>query len=535
MNMRFLLLAVSGLLIILVLAACRGDKSPQRITERSDVPSHIAVGLADIIIVETAAPQLTRVQPIPSNVVISPGTTLAFSAVSFDQVGREIEQVPVSWQVVDPRAGTITPGGVFRAGFNTGTFEDALVVTARASQGRGPGLVQATASITVAEISGVLRPASIRVLPEPVEVEPRESLQLLALALDANGVAIPNMKFRWESLEPVAGSISERGRLIAGESIGEFPKAIKVTLDSPEEDLEESISIRLDIHVVDLGSAAAQYSARILPQVISVRPEEQARFTPLVLDKRGNQISPVNLSWEIANPAAGTIFQRGHFVAGKLPGIYPEAVRVTMGLPGTDEVIEAEATVIIVEVVKPGSESESQRLRRVAIFPERIVLSPGESTRVSIVGLGGVVQRQPDTSVSWSVSPPEVGEVSRFVTVTAHDFPGIYEDAIRALVTLETEDGPVTQEVSATLIIRGNLDSVELIPKVATLVRGSKVQFRAVAYDESHILLPDVTFQWRVTDSRAGTIDADGLFTAQDRPGEYPGAVRVEAVQRIQN
>ena len=460
--------------------------------------------MADIIIVETASPQLTRVQPIPSHVVVSPGTTIRFSAVSFDQVGRQIDQVPVSWQVVDPRAGTITPGGVFRAGFDTETFEDALVVTARAPQAGGPGLVQAKASIIVAEISRVLRPASIRVLPEPVEVEPRESLQLLALALDANGVAIPDMKFRWEALEPVAGSISEGGRLTAGESIGEFPKAIKVTLESPERDVEESISIRLDIHVVDLGSAAVQYSATILPQVISVRPEERARFTPLVIDKRGNQISPVNLSWEISNPAAGTMSQRGHFVAGKSPGICSAAVQLTMEVPGTDEVIEAKATVIIVDVVRPSAESESQQLRRVAIFPERIVLSPGESTRVSIVGLGGVVQRLSDTSVSWSVRPPEVGDVSRFVTVTAHDFPGIYEDAIRAVVTLETEDGLVAQAVSATLIIRGNLDSVDLPPKVATLVRGSRVQFRAVAYDENHILLPDVTFHWSATDSRAG-------------------------------
>ena len=76
-----------------------------------------------------------------------------------------------SWQVLDSNAGTVTPGGVFRAGFTEGDFNDALVVTARAPVELGPGLVQAIATVTVKEFLGQLQPAVIRVFPEMVDVE----------------------------------------------------------------------------------------------------------------------------------------------------------------------------------------------------------------------------------------------------------------------------------------------------------------------------------------------------------------------------
>ena len=185
---------------------------------------------------------------------------------------------------------------------------------------------------------------------------------------------------------------------------------------------------------------------------------------------------------------------------------------------------QAGADVVIVETGAP-------RLTRAQPVPAHVVLSPGESTRVSIISQNGDL-RSSTANIRWSLDPPEVGEVSQFVNVTANDFPGQYEGAIRAEVTLETDEGPVTQEVSANLIIRGPLTRVEVVPPVATLPRGEKIGFRAVAYDENGILLPDAFFRWSIADPAAGKIDSSGLFTAEGRIGEYPGAVQVEAVQR---
>ena len=149
-------------------------------------------------------------------------------------------------------------------------------------------------------------------------------------------------------------------------------------------------------------------------------------------------------------------------------------------------------------------EPKSDRLPRVAIFPKEVVLSPGESTRVSIIALEGSIQGLNDANVEWSVNPPEVGGMSQFVVVTANDFPGIYPGAIRGVVTLDTESGPLTEEVNATLVIRDILDTVEVSPTVATMAKGQRLAFRAVAYDKNGVVLSDVSFRWSVTDGSAG-------------------------------
>ena len=314
---------------------------------------------------------MARVQPVPAHVVLSPGETTALSSIAFDQHGAELKEVTFSWQLLQSRAGTITPRGVFRAGFTEGNFDDALVVTARASADLGPGLVQGTASITVEEIRGQLRPASIRVFPETAEIELGETLPLVALAVDANGVAIPDMKLKWEMLGPLAGSISQDGRLSAGESIGKFPDAIKVTASPQKGDESEIIDTTIDVHVVDPISAAQQISATVIPQVISLRPKEQIKFTTMVLDRRGNRISPVDPRWEILDPRAGIISQDGYFRAGVEPGIYSDAVQVSMEVPGLEAKVVPVGTVIIQDVTLPTSPEPQQLLPRVTIYPNR--------------------------------------------------------------------------------------------------------------------------------------------------------------------
>ena len=112
---------------------------------------------------------------------------------------------------------------------------------------------------------------------------------------------------------------------------------------------------------------------------------------------------------------------------------------------------------------------------------------------------------------------------------------GSYEGAIRAEVQLRTEDGPVTQEVSATLVIRDSLATTEITPGVATLASGEEIQFRAAAYDENGIVVPDAFFRWSLTDDTVGSIDSNGVFTAKGLIGEYPGVVLVEAIQRLKS
>lgn len=97
---------------------------------------------------------------------------------------------------------------------------------------------------------------------------------------------------------------------------------------------------------------------------------------------------------------------------------------------------------------------------------------------------------------------------------------------------METDEGTLVQEVSATLIIRGSLTKVEIAPGSASLAPGERASFRAVAYDENDVLLSDIFFRWSVSDPAVGSIDSNGVFTAKGPVGTYPGAVEVQAIQR---
>ncbi len=433
MKLRYLALIMTCISAVVLLASCSSDAEPGSQVS-ADRPTITSSATAKIIITETSSPTLTRVQPVPAHLVLAPGETVAFSAIAFDQEGRELRGATFSWQVIEPEVGTITPGGVFRTGIKTGTFENSLVVTARApSSARSPSLsgsrlVQATASVTVAEFNTRLQPSDIRVFPRDLELEPGETINLLALAVDVNGVTIPNSKFDWEILQPEAGTVSTDGRLTAGGSLGEFTNALRITLDVEPGEPGEGTSTDVDVRIIDPASIEQRFSAAILPQVVSLRSNETINFTTLVLDRRADPILPQSFRWEVIDSEAGVISEKGRFVAGDKVGTFADAVRVSMRIPGLDEELVASATVLVVEV-SPITPVPGQ-LPRVFIFPERIVLSPGESTRVSIAGVEGGISGSPKTEVRWSVNPPEVGAVSEFVTVTANNFPGVYQDAI---------------------------------------------------------------------------------------------------------
>ena len=471
------------LLVLFMAAAASAGCGVEELTLQPtrEPPSRVsATAAADIFILDeesadlTIPSSLTSVQPIPAHVVLAPGETIALSAVAFDQHGREVRRINVSWQALDNRAGSITLSGVFRAGFTEGTYDRALVVTAQPPIGLGAGLVRTEVPVTIISLESGLRPAGIRVFPQRAELEPRESMHLVPLAIDANGVTVPDMKFKWEVLEPLAGTISSDGRFEAAGIVGTFPSAVRVTLLEPKGVPLGDISTSIDVFILDPGEAIRGLTATVLPQIISLRTEEDVRFDTMVLDRRGNLVEVSGISWVVVDPSAGTVSGSGRFTAGTEPGIFQDSIRVSMFVPSSGETLVSTATVVVVEVsaidtgpigVDPDETPEVRVFPEIAIYPERIVLSPGEEARVTLIGLGGDVAGLQSADIYWYLNPPTVADMSRSAVVTAHNSPGVHPGAIRAVVTLETEYGSVTEEVAATLIIRGSLERVRSRPK----------------------------------------------------------------------
>ena len=131
---------------------------------------------------------------------------------------------------------------------------------------KGQLLIILVQSVTIQDFAGRLQPSDIRVFPEVAEVEPDETVQLLAMAVDANGVVIPNRKINWEILRPIAGSISQDGRFTAGTAIGEFSQTIRVTMVDDGAQDQPAITTGLDVRVLDPAGESSQVSAAALPR-----------------------------------------------------------------------------------------------------------------------------------------------------------------------------------------------------------------------------------------------------------------------------
>ena len=525
-----------GLMGTVIWSATR-DPGPARSDEPFFDESSVrrATAFASVVIVERDVPRLERVAAIPSSIILLPGETTIFTAVALDQFGRELGNVPFNWQVVDPEAGTITSGGIFRASFSEGNFRGAVTVVASPPPGLGLGSVRASVNVTIRRAATGNFPAFLQLFPKVAEVEPGRTIQLTALVTDTGGTLVPGAQPVWEMVNDLSGSVTSKGRFTAGETPGSYPRAIQVSIPPTTEGGAEGITSFLDVLIVEARLDASPIILSIVPQAVSVRAGQSVRFTALALDQRdGQRLDLPQLRWRVLDPAIGTLTENGQLQASENPGVYRDAVEVAITLPpsngGPGQELTARATVAILE--EPDTSTTPGTPARIAIFPEQVVLSPGESTRLIIVGLDENGRPLADLDVQWSLNP-ELGEVTPFVEVKAGKAPGIYPQAIQAVVTVKTDSGVITREVSADLTIRGDLNTVKIEPLTATTTPGGRVQFRAQALDANGVLLPDISFQWKVVDKQAGEIDFDGSLVAGQELGEYPDAIQVIVTQRI--
>ncbi len=78
-------------------------------------------------------------------------------------------------------------------------------------------------------------------------------------------------------------------------------------------------------------------------------------------------------------------------------------------------------------------------------------------------------------------------------------------------------------------VVAGPLARLEITPTAVTLPMRAQQQFVAIGYDVYDNPISGLSLLWHVLEAEAGTIDADGLFTAGTDAGSYPHAVQVSS------
>jgi hypothetical protein len=353
-------------------------------------------------------------------------------------------------------------------------------------------------------------------------VQQQQIYRLRAIGLDDAGVVIPGVSFTWKLNDDSLGRLNDIGLLTVEGEEGEYSGVVSVTGDWAG----EQILAAADVRVISAPEEDDYFQVHALPQRFFIEPGDRLRLRAVALNGLGRIQAGTVLRWGMVDERAGLIDGDGNFIAGDVPGVYTEAVRVEAVVPGEDGFARTEdfASVVVRDI-------GIKNLDSIAVFPGTLVTAPG--------GKANLFARTADKSgnpaeagITWEVLDKSVGTVDEGGIFTAGAVPGIYKAAVRATAEQPNGDETIVRSASVDIVVTGTLTNSEVSPALATVAPGRLVHFKLTAWDENEIVLPGMIVRWTVIDDDAGTVDVFGNFRAGDVPGMYRDVIRAEVIQR---
>lgn len=192
-------------------------------TQRIGDTEIVQHGYATVQVLPPEDSNLATLRVSPMTVVAPPGTKTMLAAEGIDGHGFIVRNLHLAWEMSEPQAGVVTSDGTFTASSDVGVWPRAIRLTATQQTASGNVTLTAYADVVV-----VGRLQSLQVSPEEVVVPQGQSIQLGIVGYDENGVQIPGLDFRWQMLDPAAGTIAPLGLFHATGPPGEYVDAIIV-------------------------------------------------------------------------------------------------------------------------------------------------------------------------------------------------------------------------------------------------------------------------------------------------------------------
>ena len=516
--------------LALVLAACSQEPAAVETVAVTAptvaaVPEARSVSIASVLVTEALeeqAPRVDRIEISPASIVLDPGETVSLTARALAPDGSEITDVELVWTAPDPRAGSMTADGRFQAGPAPGVFESSVSVTAIQNTFDGVSYTSAQTSVTIVGDALSAKLVRIEIVPDQPTVLRQQIYRLRAIGLDEAGVVIPGVSFTWKLNDDSLGRVNEIGLLTVAGDEGEYSDVVSVTGDWAG----EQVLAVADVRVISAPEEDDYLKVHALPQRFFIEPGDRLRLRAVALNGLGKIQAGTVLRWGMVDDRAGMIDGDGNFIAGDVPGVYTEAVRVEAIVPGEDGFARTEdfASVVVRDV-------GIKRLDSLAVFPGTLIAAPG--------GKANLFARTTDKSgnpaeagITWEVLDERAGTIDEGGIFTAGETPGVYKVAIQATAEQPDGDETIVRSASVDIVITGTLSSSEVSPALATVAPGRLVHFKLTAWDENEIVLSGLVVRWTVTDDDAGTIDVFGNFRAGDVPGMYRDVIRAEVIQR---
>jgi hypothetical protein len=286
-------------------------------------------------------------------------------------------------------------------------------------------LLTSTTDVTVIATPEKDNFLSVQILPKSFQLDQEDRLQLRAIALNGLGQLESSAEFRWSMDDERAGTISSTGIFFAGTEAGIFTESIKVEAVVFGQDGIARAEDFASVVVRGEKQERRLESIRVIPQSIVAERGGRAILTTQGIDEFGKPVSGVTTSWEAVQQDVGSIVDNGQFIGSRVPGSYPDSLRVTVKQPLDDDIVIKSKSV---DVTITGT------LSRVEIKPSLATITPGRTLHFTATGfdengnqLNGLITR-------WKVSDESIGRIDGFGNFTAGESAGHYEGAIMAEV-----------------------------------------------------------------------------------------------------
>jgi hypothetical protein len=495
---------------------------------------------------------------VPSQITLTIGQTVILSVIAYDGAGEPVPGVDFLWRMKDSRAGTVDGAGILTAGSIPGLYPNTVEVVATQETENGTSTLLAEATINVIVGSDQRFLHSIGVYPPDVNVQAGQFIGLGALGWDAQGRLIPGLQFRWSIEDTRVGSIEEFGFFTASEATGSYPNSVRVTAiqSIPQGDVVRVAFV--SVRIGEETETGLLKNVVITPEQAFLEAGEEVTFLAHAFDGNGRRLSNVSFEWSVSNPSLGSINANGKLTSGSfidrvgaarviaqfpdsvqvsarypdsvgLIARYPDSVRVIATQTLLDGVATAEETASVT-VTEPRPPPEI--LSTAYILPSSIALNPGQRFIFLVTTFDPEWKRIIEVETTWGMLDLRAGSIDQIGIITAGWESGIYTDAVRVQV-VEGEGADSQVAVAyATIGIIGELNSVEIQPRRVTLRPGQSILLDVKGSDVNGLGIAPLRNSWAVVDPVAGTVDAAGLFTAGNQPGEYVNAIKVVVTER---
>ena len=404
----------------------------------------------------TVAQVVSSVTVVPAEASFAAlGDTVRLTAEAFDASGHTVAGAEFSWETSDDAVATVDASGLVTAAAN-GT------ATITATAGEASGSATVTVAQVVSSVTAVPAEASIAALGDTV--------RLTAEAFDANGSAVTDVEFSWESIDDAVATVSATG-LVTSVANG----VATITATSGEASGSATVTVAQEVSSVTAVPAEASIAAL----------GDTLRLTAEAFDANGHAVAGAEFSWESIDESVATVDAMGLVTA-----IASGSVTIT----ATSGSVSGSATVTVAQAVSSVA----------AVPAEASIAALGDTLRITAEAFDANGSAVTDVEFSWESSDNSVAKV---------DASGLVTAVANGTATITATAGEASG--SATVTVAQAVSSVAAVPAEASIAAlGDTLRLTAEAFDANGHAVAGAEFSWASSDDAVATVDATGLVTA---------------------